>query len=303
MKKSFSPVKPAVFLSLFPLLFLLIRTTPAYAEPALKLQRNSVTFRADSGDDEEIMIDENDSAEIASAKSENSKIAAAQASTDTVTITPKHVGSTKITVTGKDGSTAVINVKITRAFFKSYLSRQTHLSNCWYGTGKLVITGDPGTTGTVRIGTDTYKYSTGSKYRAVIKLKKVYKLNAKVRVTIKNHGCSYSFKTKLSSDTRFYDVRAKGKTIKVETFNVHKGDIVKVSYKGKTYSRKIRKNKDGKLYTVRLTAKKRVKKNASLTIQIINKKKKTLYQETIKLSKGRYTPEDEAENNHHPEED
>ena len=84
------------------------------------------------------------------------------------------------------------------------------------------------------------------------------------------------------------------KKIVIETYNVHKGDIVKFTYKGKTYSKKITKNKDTKSYNVTIRPKKPLIKNASVTFTIVNKDKKTLFKLKTKLVNWIYIEEDEG---------
>ena len=100
--------------------------------------------------------------------------------------------------------------------------------------------------------------------------------------------CTYKKTVKLASGTWVPKASGKKKKLTLTVSNPHKGDVVKVTYKGKTYSKKIKKDKDGKLYKVTFTLKKKLKKNSSFKVVILNKDKKKLDSENIKLTNWKY---------------
>lgn len=174
------------------------------------------------------------------------------------------------------------------------LKEDTLVDGMWYGSKKITVYSRPGTKGTIKIGNDKYKFKTkrdkksSSDGKAVIKLKKVYKLNTKVVYTAKYGNEKFTFKDKMDSYTDVSEAKAKGKKIKVITYNVHKGDKVKLRIGGKTYTRKIKHNHDGKLYTITFNTKKKIPGNASFRVKFINKSGKTLSNYKYKLTDGRF---------------
>ena len=85
------------------------------------------------------------------------------------------------------------------------LKEDTLVDGMWYGSKKITVYSKPGTKGTIKIGNDKYKFKTkrdkksSSDGKAVIKLKKVYKLNTKVVYTAKYGDEKFTFKDKMDS--------------------------------------------------------------------------------------------------------
>lgn len=229
--------------------------------------------------------------ELAYANSSNDSIATVAVEGSRLDVFPKKTGTVYVTVTSKSHNTATVKVTITKNYFKGWLQDETEMSRCWYGTTKIKVFSLPGAYGKLKVGKKTYTVKklgkTGSR---VIKLKSPSKLKllTPVVLTMKINGTSKTVKTKLYSQTDFDEVTGAKKTIKVRTFNVHKGDLVKVKFKGKTYTKKLKKSFDDKSKTITFKVKKKVAKNASMTITILNKDKKKLRQRKIKLINGIY---------------
>jgi hypothetical protein len=119
-----------------------------------------------------------------------------------------------------------------------------------------------------------------------IKLSKVYKLGTSIKLTLKKNGATYSKTYKIYSGTALHSVKATKNKLKVKVYNLHKGDIVKVTYKSKTYTKVMKKSYNSKYHTVTFTPKKKLTKKSSLKCQILNKNKKVLVKKkTIKLAK------------------
>ena len=190
-----------------------------------------------------------------------------------------------MTITGTDGTTATITVTVDAAYMRGILAGEVGIGNAWYGTKKLVITGEPVTTGKVVIGGKTYKFTIkAGTTKAVVKLAKVYPLNKAYKVTFNKYNVAYVKSGKLKSNTRMESTWVTGKKVYVKCFNLHKGDKVKVTFKKKTYTKKIKKNYDGKDKTVVIKLKKAPKFDSKLKVKIVNKSKKKLYLKKFQLS-------------------
>ena len=210
---------------------------------------------------------------------------------------PVGIGNCDVTATDVDGNKAVIHVKVKPQYFVSLLRRDTRIYHTWYGSKKLIITSTPGTNGKVKVGRDTYKFaipktSEGPIEEYKIRLKKVYPLKTKIRITASNtsNGQKYTMTRTEKIGALNYVVKAAAtkKKLKLTVYNLHKGDIVQVIYKGKKYKKTIKKNRDSKNYSVTFKTKKKLTKRATFKVKILNKSKKTLDSEKIKLSKWKY---------------
>ena len=233
-------------------------------------------------------------------ESTNEKVATANIQRWSIDIKPVGVGECDVSAIDEAGNKTTIHVTVKPRYIVKKIEHLTNISNVWYGTKKLTISSALGASGKVVIGKDTYKFKIPKKgeeeYHSfastTVKLKKVYKLNAKatVSLTVKSNGvkCTYKKKVKLASATWVPNASGKKKKLTLTVSNPHKGDVVKVTYKGKTYSKKIKKNKDGQLYKVTFALKKKLKKNSSFKVVILNKDKKALYKETLPLTNYRY---------------
>ena len=222
-------------------------------------------------------------------------IATAKAGSNYIYVYPKGVGKTTLTVTAVDGvSTLTVEITVDADFFQGILENNTYLNNCWYGTKKIYVVSEPGVEGTVKIEGKTYDFTVGSSGKAKIKLKKIYPLNTKVSVKAKWHGFTYKFKAELKSETSVNYAKASKKKIVIDVDNAHKGDIVKFTYAGKTYTKKITKDKDNKITKITFKTKKKIAKNGKVVFTILNKNKKTLCKIKTKLDQGIYMPEDES---------
>ena len=284
------------------------------AKDPVKFMNSSVVFSGLSDEEDAYFYNNGyeatNYAAIVDWKSTNEKVATASIEPWAMSIEPVGVGECDVTAIDEDGNEATIHVTVKNKYIVKKLEHLTFIGDAWYGTKKLTIESALGASGKVVIGKDTYKFKIPKKgeeeYHSfastTVKLKKVYKLNAKatVSLTVKSNGvkCTYKKKVKLASATWVPNASGKKKKLTLTVSNPHKGDVVKVTYKGKTYSKKIKKNKDGKLYKVTFALKKKLKKNSSFKVVILNKDKKVLNKETLKLTNYRYEyvdPEDYTE--------
>ena len=263
---------------------------PGQQAHAMEMLHPEMTLNTYGLDDNSTYVVDN-SEELAYANSSNESIATVGVEGYRLDIFPKKPGTVNVTVTSVAHNTDTVKVTITRNYFKGWLDEETEMARTWYGTTRIKVFSLPGAYGKLKVGKKTYTVKklgkTGSR---IIKLKSPSKLKllTPVVLTMKINGASKTVKTKLYSETDFYEVTGAKKTIKVRTFNVHKGDLVKVKFKGKTYTKKIKKSFDDKSKTITFKVKKKVAKNASMTITILNKNKKKLRQRKIKLINGIY---------------
>lgn len=271
---------------------LLAMPSAAYAAP-IGFTQESFTF-INAEDDGAWFFTKDDSVDIASAVSSNEKVASVRsASPGILVIDPVGVGTAFITVTGTDSSTTKLEVTVAEKYFSNCLKDRSNISYCWYGSKKLEVSSQPGTKCALKVGKEKHSFKIGSKGYATVKLKKVYKIGTKVTCKFTKGKYSAKLKDKITSITWFEFVEAAKKTVKVGCIEVHKGDVVKLTYKGKTYTKKIKKNKS--YYTVKFSLKKKVKKNAKMKIAIKNKYKQKLYSEKITLNNWYYEVTDESE--------
>lgn len=266
----------------------------AHAAGKLELESTKVEFTSGSCENEWI-FSTNDSVDIVQAVSSDEKIATVTFHPGYIVIYAEGEGQATITVTGENGETVDVAVTVTRAYFEKELKDKFWLENYWYGTKKLYVSCFPGAKGTIKISKNTYKFKTNKKGECTIKLKKVYKLGTKIKVTVTHNGYTAKRSFSFFKGTDFDDVKAKKHSVRMYCGNLHKGDVVKVIYKGKTYKKKIKKNYDGKNHKVTIKVKKTLKKNSKMTIKIVNKDKKSLVNQKIKLYKWRFYQPDEDE--------
>ena len=272
----------------------------AHAMANFELDRTELTFTAESDEYETIAITK-DSCSIKSLKNNDPDIFTAvikngyysTGKDDYMYIWPLKEGTGTMTVTGVDGTDITVTIIVKAEALQSQVQDKTYIRHCWYGTKKLVVESINGASGTVKVGKDKYKFSVGSSGKTTVKLKKVYPLNTKVKLTAKCGIFEKKVSEKLTSWTQINYVKASKKKLKLTLDNVHKGDVVKVTYKGKTYTKKIKKDKDNKTYKTTITVKNSLTKKAKLTLKIVNKDKKTLFSEKVKLKNWEfdYNPE------------
>ena len=69
-------------------------------------------------------------------------------------------------------------------------------------------------------------------------------------------------------------------------YNVHKGDSIRVSYKGKKYTVRVKKNYDRKTHWFTVKLKEKMKKDTTFKIQVINKFKQQIYKAKVYMQDG-----------------
>ena len=234
----------------------------------------------------------NEEAVIESATSSDPGIVAIDSvHSDQVEIKAAGIGTSTIDITFENGDTASVKVSVKKEYFKWFLKEYTLIDGFTYGRKTVKIDSVPGTYGSVKIGKKTYKFKANSKGIAKIKLKKTYKLKTKYVLTVKNNKLagkpSYKVKGKFTSDTYLSTAsRAGDKKVRLVIHGLHTGDKVKLTYKGKTYTVKIKK-KHLKKSSLTIKLKKKIpKKDADFKLKIYNKYKQRLANDPFTLFDG-----------------
>lgn len=260
------------------------------------LESDTVVFDKNSEGSNEWLFTADGSVAIKDAVSADESIATVTHEQSWIIVYPVKEGKTTITVTGINDFKFTVNVTVDKSYFTQEIKNYLTLENCWYGTKKVYVGVYSGSKGTMKIGKTTYKFTVGKSGRVKIKLKKVYKLNTKIKVTVKYNGYTVAKNFTFYPGATYDEVKASKHKVKMLTHNLHKGDIVKVIYKKKAYTYKAKKNYDSKDKHIAIKVKKTLKSNSTLKIKIVNKDKKTLLVEKIKLNKWRfYQPDEDAD--------
>lgn len=274
----------------------------AFAEVAFEsYPEGGLTFETDGDDWSRSMWITDDSEQISSAQGYDTSILQVEVKPDHLHITVFGDGKTTIAVIGAQGGLFAMDVNVEAGFMEQSMKGMMDLYRNWYGTKKIEVSGRKGTYGTLTVGKDKYTIKTiGEAGYRTVKLKKRYKLGTKISLTMKYGAYSAKKTGKIFSATGFNEVDGKKKTVKVRTYNLHKGDVVKISYKGKTYKKTIKKDYDNKEKTIKFKVKHKVKKTAKFTVTIKNKAKKVLYKDTIKLKNYHFEYVDEIDKDEEP---
>ena len=268
----------------------------------VKLEETDVTFTELILDyDAGYLMTTSDSVKIKkdAATSSNPKVAVVYSYEDHISIDPRGMGECTVTVPGEDGTSATVHVKVTEEYMKKWLKRSVSEIVCIYGIKKLSFWTDRGVYGTIKIGKDSFSFKANKsddRQQIVKKLKKLYKYNEKITITAKidsnkgSGGKTVTVKVKgwVFSPTYLDYASASGKTLKLKIWDLPKGDKVIITYKGKKYTRNIKKNKSMKWVKLTFKLKKKLKKDASFKIVVKNKFKQTVYSDKINLIDGEY---------------
>ena len=188
-----------------------------------------------------------------------------------------------------------INVTVTEAYMEDRFKAENSIEDYSYGNKKLKVYGWPGVSYKLKINDKTIKKGTlDSSGKATIKLDKVYKLGAKISYKMYNDKYSTKVKDKIYSATwvKATALEKNKKKLTLKIFDLHKGDTVKFKWKGKTYTKKIKKDTIRKWAKVKFTLKSVMTKSGKFTVYVTNKDKKQLCKEKIKMteydSEGNY---------------
>lgn len=212
-------------------LFIPFLASTSYAAEEVKLEADSIQFDKNSKDYNEWIFSTDDSVAIKDAVSADEKVATVKYGHGWIVVYPVNEGATTILVTGVNDTTATVQVTVDKSYFIQALKSRIHLENYWYGTKKISVGAPSGSKGNVKIGKTTYKFTVGKSGWAKIKLKKVYKLNTKIKVTATHNGYTSTAYFRFFSGVSYDFVKASKHIVKMTTVNLHKGDTVKVIYK------------------------------------------------------------------------
>ncbi len=195
------------------------------------------------------------------------------------------VGDVVIRVTGSDGSIAEVPVHVGEKGFKKHLKLETSVEGLYYGEREVEVYTVSGAKVSLKIGKDKYAAkNAGESAVAKFKLRKMYDVKTKVRVSITKGGVTYTGTEKVINRSGVLWINAKGKTFSVYACNVHKGDSVEIKYAGRTYKKKFKKTCASK--TLKIKAKAKIKKKAKVKVALKSKYNSTLMKYNLKLKKG-----------------
>ncbi len=240
--------------------------------------------------------------DVGTAVSSDPKVAkVTEINNETITVKPIGEGVCTISITFKDGDTGSVKITVKKNFNTGYLGASTTLNDevddygqVDYGTKTIKIYSLPGTTGKLKIGKESHKYKVNSKGKATVKLKKVYKLGTKLILTGKNTTLngSPSFKKiyRIKSVTEVHEAKSAGnKKVRIYVYYPHKGDKVKLTYKGKSYTKKFDKRSIKKGYITIELKNKIPKTDTTMRYKVINMYKQVLDKGTFTLYGGTST--------------
>ena len=199
-------------------------------------------------------------------------------------VEPLKTGTATVTAKGGDGSAASIKIKVDSSFFRRQLTDATSFYGegaLSFGTRRVRIFSKPGAKGTLTVGKDRYKVTVNSNGRASLRVKGIYKLNKKIRLTLKWRGQTVTLKDKVFSKTSVNWIKASKRRFSFNCSFLHKGDVIRLVHRGRTYTKKIKKSTDH--VTIKMKTKKNVSKKAAYQVTILNRYKQVLYQEKGKL--------------------
>lgn len=272
----------------------------AYAASPLELDKTDITFDVVNFYYGITVHTTGASGAITGASSSNEAVATIDKyDSGSVSIAPEDEGSCIITVTGEAGDTVKVNVTVDSSWTQEALEDQSYVSDGgYYGIKSITIDTLPYASGVLKIGTDTYTFTAnkqGISGQATVKLKKVYKLGTKYTVTLTKNSSSCTMSGgKIVSYTSIGKAKVNKrapKKIKIDIDTPHKGDVVKLTYKGKTYSKTIKKNYG--IYdtvTVTFKVKNKFTKSSAMKVKVLNKYKQKLAYCKVKLTNWKFTP-------------
>lgn len=283
--------------------FMAFSSCRTYAAQDLELEKYDIDFDVDfiSGGSVGIMRKEGCTETIKSAVADVQDVVCPfiSSSKTWLFVYPIGKGETNIKVTGSEGTELTVTAKVSDAALQESLKFCSSSEDLDYGHSSIKVCSLPGAKVSVKIGNDKYKAFTLPKKNndsvsktMKVKKGKMYNLKTKITVTFTKGSAKVTMKYKVVTASAVDLIAAKKKTVKVLCFDVHKGDKVKLTIGGKTYTKKIKKNYTNKYYTVKFKTRKNVKKNAKFKVVIRNKYKKTLHTAKDKLFRGKWEPMD-----------
>ena len=157
-----------------------------------------------------------------------------------VSITPKKVGKTKVTVIDQFGYKRVVPVTVTKSYFKENLKYRSYCSG-YYGNKEITGWTAPGAKATLRIGKTTMTRRADKDGKVVFKMKRFYKLDKKFKVTYKTKKAKATETYKIGSQVSgsFGTFWSCKKYVPVTVRHVTKGDVITLSGGYEQYTRTV----------------------------------------------------------------
>ncbi len=277
-------------------LFIILPRDVLAAENIDVSKMDSITVSDLEDDQAYCLKDGNTVLEILSVASSNEKIATVDFYDDfcnSFLIFAKGTGTCNITITDERNCKKTVKVIVTPDFFREQMKSSICVGDLFYGSRKIEVECFPNCTGVLKIRKDKYKFTIGASGEKTIKLKRLYKLNEKATITLKKCGVTATKKYKIESNTNSVSIKGSGKKLKLKVYNLHKGDIIKMKHRGKTYRKKITRNYNGKRKVFSFKTKKKVLSQGDIIkVTIYNKSKKKLDSTTFTLRDGYDDPEE-----------
>lgn len=202
---------------------------------------------------------------------------------DRVIIYPEGEGKTLVTITDVNGNQVDVPITVTKKCMDDKLLVASSL-NYSYGDNRFEISTWPKATGTVRIGNRTYSFTADKDGAYVSKKLPVKRVGTKVNCTVKSGKYTAKWTSKIEANTHMPGAKkAASYKIKLYIWNSHKGDIIKLNYKGRTYTKKVKKNAPYRTKQYIFNVKKKVSKHAKIKVTIRNKFKQIMDTGSYKL--------------------
>ena len=255
---------------------------------ALKVDKTSLTFDKDDSQeilpvDPDVSLFEDECFTHDQNVASYSVYSGYESYSDRVIVYPEGEGKTLVTITDINGNKVNIPITVTKECMDDKL-RADSLLNYSYGDKRFEITTWPKATGTVRIGSKTYSFTANKAGNYVSKKLPVKRVGTKVCCTVKSGKYSAKWTSKIEAKTHMPGAKkAAAYKIRLYIYNPHKGDIIKLNYKGKNYSKKVKKDASFHTKQYVFKVKKKVSKHAKIKVTIRNKFKQRLDSGSYKL--------------------
>ena len=283
---------------------LFMSADPVYANPDLAFDKTYIDMEVEmpeEGGDFMLHTSEGCTEKIKSAVSDDEDVVLASVSMlkRHVIFYPMGTGTTTVSVTGQEGTEIAITVYVSDAAFQTALDHWSRADDMTYGHPKFTVYSLPGVKVQVKVGKDKYKafkiprtgeVSVAKKLNAN---KRMYNVGTKITVKYSKDGAEVEKQFKVRTDAEVTYAKAKGKVLTLTCWDVHKGDKVKVTISGRSYTRKVGKNYGYKDCKLTFRTRKTIKKTASFKAVIKNKYKKTLSAQKIYIYNGKWDREDD----------
>ena len=231
-----------------------------------------------------------DSTEISWAGSSDVNVAKVQNQySDRVIIEPVGPGKCDIEIDGRDGSSSYVMVTVDDEWLPKALEYSTYVMELDYGDTEVEVQSMPDATVLLVVDGEEYNpVNTGSGV-VTIPLTTRYMLRTSYTVTVTKGGCEVTRTGRIKTDTYLEDAsvkKKKPKTIKLGISNATQFDFVKLTYGGKTYSKRCKKSTS--YWSPSIKVKKKFAKNSKMTVKVINQYGQQLFKKKIKLRNWSY---------------